>query len=204
MTRTLALALAAVLGAAALPAAARDAGDWTLAVGAHAVDPASDNGRLAGGALAVDVGRDVRPTIAAEYFVRDDLGIEVLASAPFEHDIAIRGLGRVGSTRHLPPTVSVQLHFGGERVSGFVGAGVNYTLFFGEDTSGPLAGGELELDDSWGLAAHAGVDIALGRGALRLDARWIDIDADARLDGADLGTVEIDPIAYGAAYVVRF
>ncbi|HEY0504279.1 MAG TPA: OmpW family outer membrane protein [Lysobacter sp.] len=199
-------ALALALGAAAVPAFAQSAGDWTLGVGVHAVDPKSDNGRLAGGTLDVDVDTDVKPTLTFEYFVRDNLGVEVIAAWPFEHDIAIAGLGTVGSTKQLPPTVSLQYHFNGKgKVSPFVGAGVNYTAFFSEDTRGALEGAKLKLDDSWGLAAHAGVDFAVNeRSAIRVDARWIDIDTDVTLDGADIGTVNIDPIVYGAAYVLKF
>ena len=202
ITRTLVLALAAF----AAPALAQSQGDWTLGIGAHVVDPKSDNGSLAGGTLDVEVDDDVRPTITFEYFLRDNLGLEVLASLPFDHDIAIDGLGTVGSSRQLPPTVSLQYHFnGGGRVRPFVGAGVNYTTFFSEDTTGALSGSDLKLDDSWGLAAHAGIDFSVGeRGAIRIDARWIDIDTDVSLDGADLGTVAIDPLVYGAAYVIRF
>ncbi len=202
----LACAVALALGTAALPALAQSAGDWTLGIGVHAVDPKSDNGRLAGGTLDVDVDRDIKPSLTFEYFVRDNLGVEVLAAWPFEHDINIAGLGRVGSTKQLPPTVSLQYHFNGQgRISPFVGAGINYTAFFSEDTTGALAGSKLKLDDSWGLAAHAGVDFAVGqRGAIRIDARWIDIDTDVALDGARLGTVAIDPIVYGAAYVMKF
>lgn len=202
----LSCAAALVLATAALPALAQSAGDWTLGVGIHAVDPKSDNGRLAGGTLDVDVDRDFKPSLTFEYFVRDNLGVEVLAAWPFEHDINMAGLGRVGSTKQLPPTVSLQYHFNGQgRISPFVGAGINYTAFFSEDTTGALAGSKLKLDDSWGLAAHAGVDFAVGqRGAIRIDARWIDIDSDVSLDGAKLGTVAIDPIVYGAAYVMKF
>ncbi|MCF7223362.1 outer membrane beta-barrel protein [Lysobacter sp. TLK-CK17T] len=202
ITCTLALAVATF----ATPVLAQSQGEWTLGVGAHVVDPKSDNGSLAGGTLDVEVDDNVRPTITFEYFLRDNLGIEVLASLPFEHDIAIDGLGTVGSTRHLPPTVSLQYHFnGGGTVRPFVGAGVNYTTFFSEDTRGALAGSDLELDGSWGAAAHAGIDFDVGeRGAIRVDARWIDIDTDVRLDGADLGTVDIDPFIYGVAYVFRF
>jgi outer membrane protein len=90
-------------------------------------------------------------------------------------------------------------------VSPFVGAGLNYTTFFSEHTRGALAGSKLELDDSWGVAAHAGLDFRLGqRGALRMDVRWIDIDSTVHLDGARLGTVNIDPWVYGAAYVLKF
>ena len=177
-----------------------------MAIGAHQVNPDSDNGTLAAGTLPLDIGSSTRPTIAFEYFVRDNLGLEVLAALPFQHDISIDGLGRVGSTRHLPPTVSLQYHFNSEgKVSPLLGVGLNYTTFFSEETRGPLAGSKLELDDSFGLALHAGLDFKVGeKGAIRVDVRWMDIDSDVTLDGAKLGTAEIDPLVYGAAYVLRF
>ena len=199
------LAAALVLGGLAAPAFAQQAGDWTFGVGVHQVNPKSDNGSVVGGTLDVEVGSNVRPTITAEYFVRDNLGIEVLAAWPFEHDISIKGVGQVGSTKHLPPTISLQYHFGEGKVKPFVGAGINYTLFMSEETEGALAGSDLELDDSFGLALHAGVDFKVGeKGAIRIDARWIDIDTDAKLNGVDIGTVNIDPLVYGAAYVFQF
>lgn len=199
-------ALAIALSAAALPALAQSKGDWTLGLGVHQVNPKSDNGSLADGTLPVDVGSDVKPTITFEYFVRDNLGVEVLASWPFEHDINIEGLGQVGSTKHLPPTVSLQYHFNGNnKVAPFVGAGVNYTKFFSESTRGALAGSDLSLRGSWGLALHAGLDFKVNeKSAIRVDARWIDIDTRVRLDGTDLGTANIDPLVYGAAYVLKF
>ena len=199
------LAVALVLGGLAAPAFAQQAGEWTFGIGAHQINPKSGNGSLVGGTLDVEVGSNVSPTITAEYFVRDNLGIEVLASWPFKHDISIDGLGRVGSTKHLPPTVSLQYHFGQGTVKPFVGAGVNYTLFMSEETEGALAGSEVELEDSFGLALHAGIDFeVIENGSIRIDARWIDNDTDVKLDGADIGTVNIDPLVYGAAYVFKF
>ena len=199
------LAAALALAGLAMPAFAQEAGTWTIGIGAHQVNPKSDNGSLAGGTLDVEVGSNVRPTITAEYFIRDNLGIEVLASWPFQHDIDINGLGNVGSTKHLPPTVSIQYHFGEGKVRPFLGAGVNYTYFFSEDTNGALAGNDLELDSSFGLAAHAGLDFKVGdKGSLRVDARWIDIDTDVKLNGTGIGTVNIDPLVYGVAYVMEF
>lgn len=197
------LALASL--ALATPALAQQAGDWTFSVGAHVVAPKSGNGSLAGGALDADVGNDWRPTITAEYFLTDKWGIEILASLPFEHDIELNGV-RAGSTKHLPPTVSLQYHFrNAGKVTPFLGAGVNYTLFFSEDTTGPLAGTELELDGSWGLAAHAGLDFAIADNKwIRVDARYIDIDTDVKVNGAGVGTVNIDPMVYGAAFVWSF
>ena len=198
--------LALALAASATPALAQSRGDFTLGVGVHNVEPKSNNGALAGGTLPLDIGSDVRPTITGEYFLRDGLGIEVLAALPFEHDISVKGVGRVGSTKHLPPTVSLQYHFNnGGKVSPMLGVGLNYTTFFQEDTTGALAGTRLELGDSWGAAVHAGVDFRIGtRGALRVDARWMDIDTDVRVNGARMGTANIDPMAYGVSYIHAF
>ena len=207
MRKTPLMLSALVLAAsAAAPAMAQSKGDWTVGAGVHQVAPKSDNGSLAAGTLAVDVGNDVKPTITGEYFIADNLGIEVLAALPFKHDINIAGLGRVGSTKHLPPVVSLQYHFNSAgKVSPFIGAGLNYTTFFSESTGGALAGSKLKLDDSFGLAAHVGLDFHISpRAAIRVDARWADIDTDVKLDGAKLGTVNIDPLVYGASYVVRF
>ncbi len=199
------LALVLALGGTAAPAFAQQTGEWTLSIGAHQVDPKSDNGSLVNGALDVEVGSDVKPTITAEYFIRDNLGIEVLASWPFEHDLNIKGLGRIGSTKHLPPTVSLQYHFGNGPVKPFVGAGVNFTLFMSEETTGALAGNDISLSNSFGVAAHAGIDFDVSeRGSIRVDARWIDIDTDVELNGTDIGEVNIDPLVYGAAYVIKF
>lgn len=198
------LPLALLLVALAAPAAAADKGSWSFSLGAHSVNPASDNGTLAGGSLETDVGSNWRPTVTAEYFMTPNLGIEVLASLPFEHDISLNGV-KAGSTKHLPPTISLQYHFAGEKVSPFVGAGVNYTLFFDTDTTGPLAGADLDLDNSWGLAAHAGLDFKLAENrALRVDVRWIDIDTDVSVNGTKLGKAKIDPFVYGVAYVWNF
>lgn len=205
MKKTRAL-LPLMLVCLAAPAAAQSRGEWTLGVGAHTVNPTSDNGSLSDGTLDLDIGSDWKPSVTAEYFIRDNLGIEVLAAWPFEHDISIDGLGKVGSTKHLPPTVSLQYHFNASgKVSPFLGAGLNYTTFFSEETSGALAGSELKLADSWGLAVHAGLDILLSdKNALRIDARWIDIDSDVSVDGVELGTAHIDPMVYGVAWVHKF
>ena len=202
------IALAAVLALAATPALAQSAGSWTVGIGAHNVAPKSDNGTLTAtplGNLTMDVGSNVRPTITGEYFLQDNLGIEVLAALPFQHDISVAGVGKVGSTRHLPPTVSLQYHFGQGKVKPFVGLGVNYTTFFSTKAEGAIAGANLDLSDSWGLAAHLGVDFKVGeKGAIRLDYRKVDIDTRVKLNGANLGTkntVNIDPSVYGIAYV---
>lgn len=197
----LALALAAVLP----NAHAAQAGDWEVKLGVHAVDPKSDNGRLAGGTLKADVDSSVRPTISLEYRITPNLGVEVLGAIPFQHDVRLNG-AKAASLKHLPPTVSLQWHFLPDgRIDPFLGLGVNYTRFFSIDEAGPLAGARLDLEDSWGVAAHAGVAFALAdRWSLTADLRWMRIRTDAKVDGVKVGTVTVDPLVYGVAVGYRF
>ena len=195
------LATAAALAAGlATGATAQSQGDWTLGLGLGAVLPKSDNGTLAGAEADIDDGYAL--TITGEYFIRDNLGIEILAATPFEHDITLAGIGPAGSIKHLPPTVSLNYHFATASAwKPYVGVGINYTTFFDEQSDL----GTLELDDSWGVAVQAGIDYQVNdTSALRANLRWIDIDTDATLNGASIGEAEIDPVVLNFAYVKRF
>ena len=194
----------ALLAAAPLAHAAVE-NPWTFRVGAHVIDPKSSNGTLAGGALEADVDDSWRPTFSIEYLLTANLGIDVLAALPFSHDVDLDGV-KAAEVKQLPPTLSLNWHFNrGGAVDPFVGIGVNYTRFFSIDESGPLEGSRLALDDSFGLAAHVGLDFAVSpRWAVTVDARWMDIDTKVKVDGIRVGTVHIDPIAFGVSAAYRF
>ena len=205
------LVLATITALTMTSAFAVPAGTWSVAAGAHMVDPKSDNGTLADGALSVEVDDDIRPTISGEYFVANNVGIELLAAIPFHHDITLTdndGNEIDANTQHLPPTLSVQYHFDGYdlpmNVKPFVGVGVNYTTFFKERIY--LGNGnDLELDDSVGVAGHIGLDIPFApTESFRIDARYMDIKTDASLNGTDIGEVDISPWVYGVAFVKQF
>ncbi|ANB91568.1 membrane protein [Moraxella ovis] len=191
--KNIALALAAATATTA--AVAAPAGTWTIGAGAAYVDPKSNPG------LELSVDEDVRPSITFEYFPVKNVGIELLAAHPFKHDIESKGK-EVGSVKLLPPTLSLQYHFdNGGKVVPFIGAGVNYTTFFKEH----LAGSDLELKDNWGAAGHVGVDLKLtDRDAVRLDARYIDLKTDVKIDGVDKGELDLSPWVYGVSFVKSF
>ncbi len=203
MKHITALSLAALMASTAAPALAQSKGDFTLGLGLGWVEPTQNSNTLAG---RVDVDGNLRPTLTVEYFIADNLGIELLASWPFEHDINLQGFGKIAETKHLPPTLSLQYHFANQsQFTPFVGAGINYTYFFDEDGKGALAGTSVNLDDSWGLALHAGLDYAISdKAALRADIRYIDIETDVEVGGVDIGKVKIDPWIFNVAYVIRF
>lgn len=200
------LCLAAAVALAALsPVAAQQAGDLTVGLGLANVNPKSDNGVLAGGTVPVSIGDNTRPQITVEYFIRDNLGVELLAALPFKHSITSNGT-EIGTVRHLPPVVSLQYHFDATpQLKPFVGLGVNFTGIYDAESKGPLAGNDLRVKNSWGLAAHLGADYWINdRSAIRADLRYIDIDADVTLNGGDIGRVAIDPLVTGISYVMKF
>jgi outer membrane protein len=185
-------------------------GDWLIRAGVGVVDPKDDNLTLSPEAeVQVDTGTSA--TIEAAYFFADRWAVELLAAYPFTHDVGVdgaEGLGNVAEVDHLPPTLSVQYHFNPDgKVRPYVGVGVNYTTFMNEKAKGALAGTDLELDDSWGPAGQIGADVALGDNwFLNGVVRYIDIDTEATVNGAQLGTddVEIDPFVYQLQVGYRF
>lgn len=197
--------IATALVALGSPVFAQSQGEWTIGIGVAHVDPKSDNGTLAGGTVPTSIGSSTRPSITLEYFIRDNLGIEVLAALPFRHSIRSEG-AEIGTVKHLPPVVSLQYHFDATpQFKPFVGVGVNFTGFWDGEARGPLEGSSLRVKNSWGLAAHLGADYWINdRSAIRADLRWIDINADVELDGTRIGSVDVDPVVAGISYVMKF
>ena len=139
--------------------------------------------------------------------------MELLAAYPFEHDIKVDGLGKVGKTKHLPPTLSLQYHFLPDATfQPYVGAGINYTLFFDDEADGTLDAldGDLSIEDnSFGWAAQVGADWMLtDKWFLNADLRYIAIDTKAKVTIPGVGSikedVDIDPWVYGINVGFKF
>lgn len=110
-------------------------GDWLVRTGVGIVAPKGDNLTTPLGTVDVDPGTSL--TIEGTYLFADNWGVELLVAWPYRHDIDLDGT-RIGATRHLPPTVSVQYHFNpAGQFRPYAGLGLNYTTFFDEDTYRP-------------------------------------------------------------------
>lgn len=194
------LALSAAAVTPASFAATAEESRWLLRGGVSQIDPKSDNGRLSVGDVKVDGATG--PSLNIGYRFTPHWAVDVLAALPFEHDFAINGVS-AGSTQHLPPTVTVQYHFLPKaRVQPFVGVGLNYTLFMDEQLD---SGNELKLSPSFGPSAQIGFDVPINpRWRVGFDARYIDIDTKASVDGAPIGTINIDPFVYSLNLGYRF
>jgi outer membrane protein len=210
------LALAAT-ALTSTPATAK-AGDVLIRVRAIAVIPNESSGPVLptfpGG--SVGVGNSVMPEIDFTYMATDHIGLELIA-ATTRHGLSgqgsLSGLPDLGHTWVLPPTLTLQYHFMPEaKIRPYVGAGINYTLFYGEGTSSELdaaiGASNLDLSNSFGWAAQAGVDFDLNEKMfLNLDIKYIDMSTTARVTtGALVNSVDvkINPIVIGVGIGMKF
>jgi outer membrane protein len=218
MNKTLlSTAIVSVLALTSASALAHKAGDMLVRVGLTNVAPdASSSDVILGGAntgLRLDVDSNTQLGLNFAYFLTDNWNIEVLAATPFKHDIEIVGVGPLGETTHLPPTVTANYFFldDSSAFQPYAGIGLNYTIFFDEGfTDASEAGGfaDLDLDASFGLSAQLGFDYMLNdEWFINASARYIDISTDATFTaGGAPGsvTVDIDPYVYTLSVGYKF
>jgi outer membrane protein len=204
-------------------AQAHQGGDWIVKAGIANVDPYSSSGPVviggvpqAGTGVSVDSGPTAYINIG--YAFTDNLVLELLADITSKHDVnatgGLAGLGKIAEVNTLPPTLTLQWHFSPKgKFQPYLGAGLNYTTFLDETTTGSLnnaLGGpsSLSADSSWGLALQAGADIMLNeKWFLNLNVYWIDIDTTASISspaGPVSVDVQVDPWVYGIGIGTTF
>ena len=223
MSRTVSRLSACLLLAPALLAAsiaqAHQAGDIIVRAGAVTVDPREDSSGIKhavagnlGGKATLD--SDTQLGLNFVYMVTDKVGVELLAATPFSHDVGVTGvIDKLGSIKHLPPTVSL-VYYPLNNASAFkpyVGAGVNFTWFFDEDLSSAAKGEGFDgfsLENSWGLAAQIGADYMINDNwMVNAQVRYIDIETTGKtsLGGAPVKVdVDVDPWVYMVGLGYKF
>jgi len=224
-------ALALLLGTVALPAFAADlpgtritpapllaeqSSPWMIRVRALAVAPDSSASVTAGGAAVVGgslkASTAVVPELDISYFFTKNIAVElVLGVTP--HNVkgagALAGLGKIGSTWLLPPTLMLQYHvteFGAFKP--YVGAGVNYTVMFSNKEAGPMSA--FKVKNAPGVALQVGFDYMLDtHWGLNVDVKkhWLRPDATATIALGSVpvtAKVKLDPWLIGAGVTYRF
>lgn len=165
----------------------------------------------------VSLNNSFMPEVDFTYMATDAIGFELIASTTKHHASGTSGttgsIGRLASTWVLPPTLTAQYHFNAHgAVRPYVGAGLNYSIFWNEKASKGLeqAVGEtkVHMKDSFGWAAQAGIDVDVTpKIFVNLDLKYIDMDTTARLRTTAIGTqsvrVHIDPLVVGAGIGFR-
>ncbi|WP_292062015.1 OmpW/AlkL family protein [Brevundimonas sp. UBA7664] len=218
MTLAAAVAVMTLATGAASGAMAQTANDWQVArkgdwivtgrltdVSSSADDSIFTSGGVDTG-LNVDVEHDIMPTLGFTYFLTDHISVEAILGAT-QHEIRAQGPGpdvAVHETWVLPPVVTLQYRPMPEaRVSPYVGAGINYMLFFdGEDKNGFT----VDLEDGFGYALQAGADVAItGPWTLNVDVKKVWFDTEATVNGGALTSdVNLDPWVVSVGFGRKF
>jgi len=188
---------------AAVPALAQES-PWLVRVRAVHLAPA-DKSDPVGGTGASDrlhVSAKWIPDVDIAYFFTPNWAAELLLTVPQKHDVTLDGQ-RIGSFKHLPPTLLAQYHFlPGGQIDPYVGAGINYTLISKVDILN--GAGRLE-HDSVGAALQAGVDFRIdSKWSVNLDVKKIQIRSDVDINGAHASRVKVDPLLLGVGVGYRF
>lgn len=208
LKKTLLSATAIIVVALPFAASAKEAGDWLVRARAIYVTPDESADISIGGKPTID--NSVMPELDFSYFFTDNIAVElILAVTP--HDVGAVGtdIGDVdaGDVTLLPPTLTLQYHFmPKEKMSPYVGVGVNYTKFFDADVPSGGVITDIDYDSSFGLALQAGIDYAINdRWLINVDVKKIWINTDVSINaGAVTADVDIDPWIFGFGFGYRF
>ncbi|NIZ00545.1 OmpW/AlkL family protein [Thalassospira lucentensis] len=185
----------------------KQAGDFLIRGRAIGVVPNEDSSTNDIGTGEAKVDNDYVPELDFSYFVTDNIAFELIA-ATTKHDVKWQNPDvDLGSVNLLPPTLTLQYHFmPDQRFSPYVGAGINYTMFYNEKSG---AANSIKYDDGFGYAFQAGFDYAIsGPWSLNFDVKkvFLDTDVTADLGGASPAKVDVDldPWIFGVGVGYRF
>jgi len=198
--------LAAALAAPALQAET----PWLVRVRAVAIQPSNRSDAIPAlgvPADAIHVSNKTIPEVDFSYFFTKRFSAELILTVPQQHDVTLSGT-KIGTFKHLPPTLTAQYHFLPEgMINPYLGAGLNFTLISDVDIKVPGVGA-LDLGkSSLGVAVQAGVDIKVAdRWFLNLDVKYAKLDTDVKLaaNGTKVSAVQLDPMLIGVGVGYRF
>ncbi|NVK08835.1 OmpW/AlkL family protein [Tenacibaculum sp.] len=156
----------------------------------------------------VEIGKSFIPELDFTYYFTENIAAELILGTA-NHDVKAvnTALGNVnlGDVWLLPPTLTLQYHFNISDFKPYVGAGVNYTIFYNAD---PGAVVDVDYENGFGYALQLGFDYDLDdTWFLNVDAKYIGLSTDVSVN-AGIATVpaevDINPLLIGFGIGMRF
>lgn len=161
---------------------------------------------------SVHASNNVVPEVDGSYFFTPHLAAELIAAVTYHtvKDVnSVAGTLPLGSVRLLPPTLTAQWHFlPNSSINPYVGAGINYTFFYGVKGSPVAIIHSTHYGDNVGGALQAGADINVrGNWYFNIDVKKLFLHTDVSLGtavGPVKASVDLDPWLIGAGIAYRF
>ena len=195
---------------------------WQVKLGYNLIDPKVSSGDLSAPSLPgtkVDVHQDESVIVTLGYAFTTHVSAEFFAGLPYRHNIvgdgAIKGVGKLGDTKQISPTLMLQYRFftPQDQVRPYVGAGVTYAYFYDERGSNVLT----SMTNPGGEATLNNIDGALGASMLagiqgNLSERWfIDVGlvktlvkTTSHLSTGQHIDIHLDPVSTNLSLGYRF
>ena len=202
------LLVGALLALSASAGAQSTEGPWMVRVRALSLTPANKSDAIPSLNVAADkitVSDKIFPEIDIAYFFTKNIAAELVLTYPQQHDVELNG-SKIGTFKHLPPTLLAQYHFlPAGVIRPYVGVGANLTLISDVDIRVANVGA-LDLESSSvGAAAQIGADIKLMPGKfLNIDVKKVMIGSDVTLGSTKVSAVKVDPILVSIGLGIRF
>ena len=182
---------------------------WMIRARLLGIEPDDDSSDITviGGKATVDDA--ITADVDFSYFFSDHVAAELTLTVA-EHDVEAKNtsVGKIdlGDVKLLPPTLTLQYHLSPDcNLRPYVGAGVNYTVFFDDDPGDALG---IDYDNAFGFALQAGIDIGIDDNwAINFDVKkiYLETDVSVKALGTEVKTeVDIDPWLFGVGLAYRF
>jgi outer membrane protein len=146
------------------------------------------------------------PEIDIDYAFSETLSAELVLTIPQKHSVDLKGAGRLGSFKHLPPTFLLQWRPQiSDKFQPYIGAGANLTIIWDDNIS--VGGVDLSLENySLGFAAQAGCEYEIADGwHLNVDIKKVGISTDVRVaNGPILTEARLNPWLYSLGVRYEF
>lgn len=164
----------------------------------------------------ISLGNAVVPEVDFTYYFTDYIAAELIAGTT-RHSVkdknSAAGSLDLGHIWLLPPTLTLQAHpLGRSRFDPYVGAGINYTIFYGQGGTQDIGGqkAKVNYDNNFGYAFQVGFNYQIDDAwFFNLDVKklYVSTSAHVIVDGTGEATrarVDIDPWLIGLGLGYRF
>ncbi|HTN14621.1 MAG TPA: OmpW family outer membrane protein [Sphingomonadaceae bacterium] len=156
------------------------------------------------------------PTVAIEYFFTNNISVETICCVT-QHDVdgtaGLPGAELVSDAKIIPATLTLKYHVDAGAIKPYIGVGPTYFIFIDEKPGAAAVGlgaDGFKLNDKFGVALQAGVDVPLGDNgmSLALDAKKYFLNTSAHWFVGDTEVIAtrhaLDPWVLSAGLGFRF
>lgn len=175
---------------------------WQLRVRAIAVSPSPYFYDAISG-FEAEYSTAFAPEVDITFFMSRNMAFELML-ATTKHEVELDNGADLGEVSLIPPTLSLQYHFFLDDFKPYIGAGIAYTIFYGED-AGDLD--DIEYKNDFGYSIQAGVDYNLNdKWFLNLDFKKMFLKTEITPNNDNSSTVEanLDPLFLGFGVGMKF